>query len=544
MNHRPSRLLILLLTGVATLTGCGSGEPPDRPNIVFVVWDTVRADHLGLYGYQRPTTPFLDKWAQDARVYDDCITVGSTTVPSHSSMFTGLLPTEHGTSNEKYVLSDEFETLAELLRAAGYGTYMFSANPFVSEWKENASLTQGFDTVEHPWSERYYDRAIRITLSKVKPYDRSNPLAERIRTGKPLIHWNVKASGELAQQGVKSWLGQQDPDRPFFIFLNYMEAHAPLLPSDEHRLKMMSPEQVRASYNVNRHFMPVWSYVFGLENYTPEEIALTAATYDAAILELNILFQNLIGALEADGRLENTIVVLLGDHGDQLGEHHMLDHQFSVYEPLMHIPLVVYYPKRFAPGRDPRPVMNLDLFPTLLELAGLKPPVPTKGISLLHTPDQRPRLGECPHPMYGPLRRILRDYPDFDPRPWRRSLRAYYDGPFKFIQGSDDRHELYNLVEDPGELRNLVTDQPEIAKRLNEGMRAYLSSSQPTVGPASTPSHQLTPEERQALEEIGYMVGSDDEETKTPKTQPAPASRPIPKEATSRPNGPQKQTSP
>jgi arylsulfatase A-like enzyme len=540
MSCRPLWLLIPSLACFALAAGCDSSETADRPNIVFVVWDTVRADHLSLYGYQRPTTPFLDEWAQGAHVYENCISVGSTTVPSHASMFTGLLPTEHGTSNEKYVLSDKFETLAELLRAAGYGTYMFSANPFVSQWKENASLTQGFDTVEHPWSKRYYDRAIRITLSKVKPYDRSNPLAERIRTGKPLIHWNVKASGELAQQGVKSWLEQQDPDRPFFIFLNYMEAHAPLLPSDEHRLKMMSPDQVRASYNVDRHFMAVWSYVFGLEDYTPEEIALTAATYDAAILELDILFQNLIEALDADGRLGNTIVVLLGDHGDHLGEHHMLDHQFSVYEPLMRIPLVIRYPKRFPPGRDSRPVTNLDLFPTLLELAGLQSPVPTKGISLLHTPDRRPRLGECPHPMYGPLRRILKDYPDFDPRPWSRSLRAYYDEPYKFIQGSDGRNELYNLVEDPGELRNLIDTQPELASCLEADVRSYLGTPSPGAASASTPQHQLTPEEIQGLEELGYVTSNDEEDQGPPGTNLShePASRPAPGKPATRPKAP------
>lgn len=541
MCHRPLWLLIPLTACVAAVVGCDSSETAERPNILFVVWDTVRADHLSLYGHQRRTTPFLDEWARGARVYDNCISVGSTTVPSHASMFTGLLPTEHGTSNERYVLSDKFETLAELLQAADYSTYMFSANPFVSHWKEYASLTQGFDMVEHPWSEQYYSRAVRITLSKVKRYDRSNPLADRIRTGKPLIHWNVKASGELAQRGVENWLPQQDPNHPFFIFINYMEAHAPLLPSDEHRRQMMSPERVRASYNVDRKFMAVWSYVFGLEEYTPEEIALTAATYDAAILELDILFQKLIASLSAGGYLENTIVVLLSDHGDQLGEHHMLDHQFSVYEPLMRIPLVIHYPKRFAPGRDGRPVTNLDMFPTLLELAGVQPPVPTKGISLLNTPDQRPRLGECPHPMYGPLKKILRNYPAFDPRPWRRSLRAYYNAPYKFIQSSDARHELYNLEEDPAELRNLLREQPQLAQRLEAELRTYLTLRGPAEAPPPPPRHQLTPEEIQGLKDIGYIVDSDDEQDMEPdatETAPAPATRPASTKPASRPKTP------
>ncbi len=541
MKHRPSRLLISVLPVLGIIAGCDSSETAERPNILFIVWDTVRADHLSLYGHERRTTPFLDEWAKGARVYEDCLTVGSTTVPSHASMFTGLLPTEHGTSNEKYVLSDEFETLAELLQAAGYSTYMFSANPFVSHWKQYASLTQGFDTVEHPWSNQYYRRAVSITLEKVKPYDHSNPLADRIRARKQLIHWNVKASGELAQHGVNTWLPKQDPNRPFFIFINYMEAHAPLLPSVEHRRQMMSPEQIRASYNVDRKFMAVWSYVFGLEDYTPEEVALTAATYDATILELDGLFQKLIDSLGAGGYLENTIVVLLSDHGDQLGEHHMLDHQFSVYEPLMRVPLLIHYPKRFAPGRDDGPVTNLDLFPTLLELVGLQPPVPTKGISLLHTPDKRPRLGECPHPMNGPLKRILKTYPTFDPRPWSRSLRAYYDGPSKFIQGSDGRHELYNLVEDPGELRNLLHEQPELAQQLEAGLRTYLTLRGPAEAPPPPPRHQLTPEEIQGMKDLGYIVDSDDEQDMKPDavdTSTKPATRPASTKPASRPQGP------
>lgn len=134
MNHRPLRLLIPALPFLGIIFGCDSSETAEPPNIIFVVWDTVRADHLSLYGHQRRTTPFLDEWAQGARIYEDCISVGSTTVPSHSSMFTGLLPSEHGTSNETstYVLDDKFDTLAEQLRAAGYSTYMFSANPFLS----------------------------------------------------------------------------------------------------------------------------------------------------------------------------------------------------------------------------------------------------------------------------------------------------------------------------------------------------------------------------------------------------------------------------
>lgn len=539
MNTPRMRLLISMLASVVVLVGCGSEENPgssagvtpvERPNILFIVWDTVRADHLSLYGHERRTTPFLDQWADGARVYENCISVGSTTFPAHASMFTGLLPTEHGTSNEINVLPNEFDTLAELLKAAGYNTYMFAANPFLASKEDYASLTQGFDTVEYPWSEQYYREAIKITFSKVMNYDRSNPLADRIRSGRQLIRWNVKACGELAHQGVETWLPRQDPERPFFVFINYMEAHAPLLPPIKYRKQMMSPEQVRASYNVDRRFMTVWYYVFGLQEYTPEEIALTGATYDAALLELDDLFQKLLESLQAGGYLDNTIVVLVSDHGDHMGEHHMLDHQFSVYEPLMQVPLVIHYPKRFAPGRDPRPVTNLDLFPTLLELAGVEPPVRSKAVNLLNAPEERTRLGECPHPMYGPLRRMLKVYPNFDPQPWKRSLRAYYDEPYKYIQGSDGRHELYNLAEDPGELRNLLFEQPQVAERIAAELQTYLNSLK-SISRQQPAAQQPNQEQLQLLELLGYVESSNDEQDQEPEdsdTPRKPASRPTP----------------
>ncbi len=155
---------ILLLASPAALLGlslgCGASPDPDRkpptpaaqktnppadpPNIVLVVWDTVRADYLSLYGGEQPTTPQLDEWSRQARVFEDCISVGSTTVPAHVAMFTGLLPTEHGGTNLSPRLSDSLQMLAELLRAARYNTYMFSENPHLSAKK---NFAQGFDRV-------------------------------------------------------------------------------------------------------------------------------------------------------------------------------------------------------------------------------------------------------------------------------------------------------------------------------------------------------------------------------------------------------------
>jgi len=131
MSARRKRLLLCLsLLAAAVVCGPTSQAPPlSRPNVLWIVWDTVRADRFTLYGFPKETTPFVEKWAADALVFDNCVSTANYTLPSHASMFTGLLPSEHGAHNDYAFLDDGFTTIAELFRDAGYETYLFSANP-------------------------------------------------------------------------------------------------------------------------------------------------------------------------------------------------------------------------------------------------------------------------------------------------------------------------------------------------------------------------------------------------------------------------------
>ena len=515
---RSYRRLVGMLTPLLLLAwGCNRGQAPSRPlptsvprpNILFVVWDTVRADHLSLYGYGRQTTPYLDEWAEQARVFENCTSAGSTTAPAHASMFTGLLPTEHNVSYKSGRVDDRLQTLAELLKAAGYDTYLFAENPQISK---PANFTQGFDLAEHPWSRQYYDEALRIALQKAPRDDISTDLSRVLREGKALA-WQIKAAGELAQVGTARWLASRDSDRPFFIFLNYMEAHGPLIPRRSYRERFMTPEGVNASYKVDRTWEAAWSYSVGLHSYSPRDIGLTRATYDAALLELDDLLHDLLHYLGSRGHLENTVVVLVGDHGELLGEHHMFDHQFAVYDQLLRVPLVIHYPPRFVPGREKRPVMNLDLFPTILALTGIDPPVKSKAVSLLDPLEHRPRMSEYPAPLRQALRRLARARPDFDPKPWARSLRAYYDEPYKFIAGSDGRHELYNLDQDPGELNDLIQRRPEVARRIAADLQAYVDSLITIEKTRATEATEPVDEDHlRRLEALGYATSPDDDD--------------------------------
>jgi arylsulfatase A-like enzyme len=351
-------------------------------------------------------------------------------------------------------------------------------------------------------------------------------LPDQINSGRTSA-WGIKATGELAQRGVETWLKQCDPERPFFVFLNYMEAHRPYIPPESYRQRMMSPEQVKLSYQVDRSWLPWWAYTFRLHTYSDQQLAITAGTYDAALAELDDLLHNLLTSLRASGHLRNTIVVVTSDHGEHLGEHHMLDHQYSVYEPLVRVPLVIHYPPRFEPGRDLRPVSTIDLFPTLLELAGVDPPADlrSRAVSLLTPREERDRLVEYPAHFSEGFERIQQVYPDWDPSPWQRSLRALFRGDCKYIWSSDGRHELYNIRADARELNNLV-DQAELAEPLAAALAEVVAAlRQP--GEIETPQRTYSETELQVLKSLGYVAGDDDEYEDEEIAASRPASAPA-----------------
>ncbi|MHC4943521.1 MAG: sulfatase-like hydrolase/transferase [Planctomycetota bacterium] len=474
------------------------------PNVLFVVWDTVRADRMSLYGYDKSTTPFLDEWARKGRVFDRCISPGSSTVPAHGAMFTGLLPSEHGANNRHKNLDDRHETLAEIFKRGGYDTYLFSANPHISK---DENFDQGFDQANHPWDRKNRQRALKIVRNRLHPEDRSNELVQEIRR-KKVNKWFIKAAGQLGRENLIGWLEQRESDKPFFAFLNYMEAHQPYVPREKYRKLFMTPGQIELSYKEDFSWMEIWTYTFGLKEYSPEALEVLGLVYDACIAELDDLFKDLISSLEERGLLENTIVVLTGDHGEHLGEHHMIDHQFSLYEELLEVPLVLWYPGKVEPGRENMPVVNYDLFPTLLDLAGLEAGARRAGhaINLLEPRENRLRMAEYPSDFEFAIQTVKQRFPDWDPNAFRKRLFALYQGDLKLIWASNGMHELYDLNVDPQEQNNLVEgDHPGFAPMQEALEKVKAGLDHFDYSKAQKP--RMSEEQQKRLEALGYADG-------------------------------------
>ena len=499
---------------VASASGGGTTSlEPTRPNVLWIVWDTVRSDRLTPYDETRQTTPKLAEWAQGARVYEDVVSTAHSTLPSHASMFTGLTATQHNTHYAHPRLDDRYDTLAELLKGVGYDTYLYSANPHVSE---QTNLHQGFDVVQHPWDSDRMSEAIEIVRAKVAE-DHGSGVAAALEG--QVRSWAIKATGELAQPALLRWLEGREGDAPYFAFLNYMEAHRQYVPARAYRERFMNAEQVSRSYEIDQSWLTVWKYVFGLHEYSEGDMELIAATYDATLAELDDLFANLLEALREQGALENTIVILTADHGEHLGEHHLVDHQFTLFEEVLRVPLIVHYPARFEPGRDDSPVSNGDVFPTVLALAGAQAPeLPSPMRNLLDPDPGRIRFAEHPVPHMPPINLVRRAIPTANVSTMAVSMCAIYQGDRKLLYREGLDNWVFDVSADPRETAPLQSEEIESAlvAQLGRFLQRY-----PALPPEEAPElpEELEEVELERLRALGY---ADDPDAGTTDEEPAP----------------------
>lgn len=426
------------------------------PDVVVIVLDTVRADHLGAYGYDRGTTPRLDAWAAGARVYDRMSSDAAWTLPSHASLFTGRPPIAHGAhgvpaDSEQVAspLAPGAETVARSLSRAGWRTMGIAANEAFLDaaW----GLDQGFDL----WLCEQLGADARRT-----PY----ATADRVTA--------------MAIQALS-----READAPRFLFLNYMDAHAPYLPREGY---------VRDPDAIDRRVTPygagwkgIAQRVVGEREPVSEEVRRAwVEAYDAELRYLDEHVGALLERLPELGVGEEDWVFVLADHGEYLGEHDLVEHSKDLYEEVLHVPLLVRGPG-VSPGRDARPVQTHDVASMVLEAAGVAPLPKAVRTEALQVAE-----------LYWSRHRDLR-YAAFRER-FDRVRRAFRVGDRKLIVGPPGTEEAYDLAADPREARP-VTGEPWIPE-LRAAGEAWLAAQE--EAPLAAMGREADVE---ALRALGYV---------------------------------------
>ena len=335
----------------------------DAPgNVLFVVMDTVRADHLTPYGYDRPTTPGLADFASEATVFEEAVAPAPWTLPVHASLFTGLYPSQHGADQENPYLEGA-TTLAETLSAAGYDTACYSSNAWITPYTH---LTDGFDHQDNFFEVMPGDLLsgpLARAWKTMNDNDRLRAVADKLVSLGNVAH-EYLAGGEGADSKTPAVIDRTQEfvadSEDWFAFVNLMDAHLPYHPPEEFAAEFAPGVDSTAICQNSKE------YNSGARDVDDDEWDAIRNLYDAEIAHIDAQLTRLFDWLKAADEWEDTMVVVCADHGELHGEHDLYGHEFCLYDPLVNVPLMVKHPALDA-GRRTDTVELVDLYHTVLD---------------------------------------------------------------------------------------------------------------------------------------------------------------------------------
>ena len=484
IHPRKAVLSIGLGLGVLVLAAGCRGRLPERSNILLITADTLRADHLSMYGYERPTSPVLDALAAAGVRFDEATVQWPKTGPSFASMFTATFPKNNGIVRKIGIpLPQKFLMLAEALKTRGYQTHAVVANGAVAS---DFNFDQGFDSYVESWQQP------------------------------PRTDGADPNGAEAVNELVRSLLERIDDDKPYFLWVHYLDPHFPYTPpeawSDRFQGDELWDPSVRIPIDLTKHKFDMVRLGRDQVLDGRDELAFYVARYDAEIAYNDSKIGELLDALDDRGMMDQTLTVFSSDHGESLGEHHyFFDHGRFGYQTCLNVPLVFHYPGVLEPRVDSEPVMLINLTPTLLEFAGveLRDGEWMQGRSLV------PRLLGEPQSLDEPNYAFSEagyGRPDL----WQRIVR---EGDHKFIyarEGGAQRwitgevgnaFALFDLANDPGETENLVDVAPDIAERLFRASNDWYRSDFDVLVDAAAEGEEreMDDKTREQLKALGYL---------------------------------------
>ena len=412
-----------------------------KPNVLLIGVDSLLADHMSCYGYHRPTTPHIDRFAQGGVLFEQTYSAHIPTTSAYSSMLSGMdcFNTQVVALRHKGPLRPEVKTLAEILRESGYNTTCvgFSGN----------SGSRGFDNyLDYPgwgsWAEGRSPKAQNLNNVTIPELNR------------------------LLDEGD-----------PFFLFLRHMDPHAPYLPPEPYERMFYHGDECNPSNTSMQPVMAFKPFCDFFASWMPPGITdkdYVIAQYDGAIAYMDACIQAIFNALETRGVLDDTIVIFNGDHGETLYDHECWFDHHGLYDVTLHVPLIIRYPRAIpASKRASGFNQHKDLVPTILKLAAIQTDIDFDGRSLV--PMIRGEVASHESEFYITECTWMRKHGWRTPH-WKLIVALEPDFHFK------PTIELYNLIEDPDENTNLAEDRPDIVATLQDRMQTWISKREKETG--------------------------------------------------------------
>ncbi|MCB9477216.1 MAG: sulfatase [Deltaproteobacteria bacterium] len=422
MRARTIVVLAALVVAVASMgTTCASGGKAQGPNVLLISIDTLRADALGAYGRTPSFTPNIDALAAEGVVFANARSNAPWTLPSHASLFTGLVPTRHRAIDDRVPINSDAPMLTEELKAAGYRTAAFVTHYYVGK---DYGFGRGFDEFQ---------------LTEDAPAD------------------------QITDQAA-AWLRDKAKGGPFFLFVHYFDPHTPYTPP-----KSIRDKHLREGTQLQGDTADVLAIVHKKDpkNYD-RNLAGLRALYDGEVEYVDQAVGRLLGRLDEKQR-ENTIVVLVSDHGEEFMEHGLMEHGFTLYDEQLRVPMIMRWPGVVPKGKAVGAAVSLvDVMPTILELAGRPVPSEISGGSVV--PLMREKDMEGAKDLIGRdiLAETTRQGPDR--AALVRGKKKYIYTPTFLLSGIEFTRELFDLSVDPGEKTNILADNTEVGDDMLRGI--------------------------------------------------------------------------
>ena len=484
------------------------------PNILFIVLDTARAKTV-LPNLNSGLMPTVSQLADQGITFNNAMTTAPWTLPSHASLFTGQYTSDHDTHAGTKYFDPDVPTLAELLSENGYSTVGISGNIWVSP---EFGFDRGFDQFSMKYDYLWGGADLSEITQKDSNFERFLSFINTLRSSGSVTRTIINAvwANTIANRyddGARrttdraiDWIDRNySESTPFFFFINYLEPHLEYNPPDEFANDYLS--KGISMDEANRVNQDPWEYVAGDVEMEQSEFQVLEELYKGELAYLDNQLERIISRLNSLNIMDETMIIIVGDHGENIGDHELMDHQYCLYDTLLHVPLIIRYPDEFNEGDEHDGLVEIrDLYPTILDVAGVNElPESSSMNSLLNIKKDSTRNSTIaeyllPQPSLEELQKSVENF-DSSAQKYDHSLRSIRTKKWKLIENGEKEIKLYDMESPNEETNDLSQKNPDVVRKLQDQLHKRLGKFKTE----NDYGNKISSSSKQRLEDLGYL---------------------------------------